>query len=419
METFTRLESNVRVYCRKYPKVFAKARGATLLDEDNNSYVDFLSGAGALNYGHNEPRMRDAMIEYLAGDGVLLSLDMHSAAKRSFIETFERMILTPRGLNYKMQFVGPTGTNAVEAAMKLARKVTGRRMIAAFTHGFHGMTLGSLAATGSGSSRRGAYASLTEVIRLPYDGYFGPELNTMDLIRKYLTDPSSGFEVPAAFLLESVQGEGGLNVASARWLQELAEFARQIGALEILDEIQAGCGRCGTFFSFETMDVVPDIVCLSKSLSGCGLPMAMVLMKPELDHWAPGEHTGTFRGNNLAFVSATRAIECFWHDDALQQQVAAKAGRIRERLESICATVPGSRVKGRGMFQGIELGQPDCGAAVLAEAFTRGLIIEVCGPHDEVLKLMPPLTITEQELAGGLSILEVSINALGLAQPQI
>jgi len=416
METFTRLESNVRVYCRKYPRVFAKARGATLLDEANNSYLDFLSGAGALNYGHNEPRMRDAMIDYLAGDGVILSLDMHSAAKRSFMETFDRMILAPRRLNYKMQFVGPTGTNAVEAAMKLARKVTGRRMIAAFTHGFHGMTLGSLAATGSGSSRRGAYTSLSDVIRLPYDGYFGPEINTMDMVRKYLTDPSSGFEAPAAFLLEAVQGEGGLNVASSRWFQELADLARQIGSLVILDEIQAGCGRCGTFFSFETMGAVPDIVCLSKSLSGCGLPMAMVLMKPELDLWAPGEHSGTFRGNNLAFVSATKAIECFWKDNTLQQQIAAKADQIRASLETICASVPSSRVKGRGMFQGIELGQPDRGAAVLAEAFTRGLIIEVCGPHDEVLKLMPPLTINEQELTRGLSILEESITALGLAQ---
>lgn len=415
METFTRLESDVRVYCRKYPRVFAKARGASLLDENNHSYLDFLSGAGALNYGHNEPRLRDAMIEYLAGDGVILSLDMHSAAKRAFIGTFDRMILAPRGLKYKMQFVGPTGTNAVEAAMKLARKVTGRRMIAAFTHGFHGMTLGSLAATGSGSSRRGAHASLSDVIRLPYDGYFGPQINTMDMIRRYLTDPSSGFEVPAAFLLESVQGEGGLNVASPRWFQELSEFARQIGSLVIVDDIQAGCGRCGTFFSFETLGAVPDIVCLSKSLSACGLPMAMVLLRPELDIWAPGEHSGTFRGNNLAFVSATKAIECFWADDSLQRQIAAKAGQIRERLETISARVPGSRVKGRGMFHGIDLGQPDRGAAVLAEAFSRGLIIEVCGPHDEVLKLMPPLTISEAELARGLSILEESITAVGLA----
>ena len=417
METFTRLESNVRLYCRKYPKVFTHARCATQLDEDGNSYVDFLSGAGALNYGHNEPRMRDAMIDYLSGDGVILSLDMHSAAKRSFIETFERLILTPRKLDYKMQFVGPTGTNAVEAAMKLARKVTGRRMIAAFTHGFHGMTLGSLAATGRGSSRRGAYTSLSDVIRLPYDGYFGPGLNTMELIRKYLTDPSSGFEVPAAFLLESVQGEGGLNVASSRWFEELVEFAREIGSLVILDEIQAGCGRCGTFFSFETMGAVPDMVCLSKSLSGSGLPMAMVLMRPDLDLWEPGEHTGTFRGNNLAFVSATTALECFWTGDALQRQIAAKSEQIRKRLEAISARIPGSRVKGRGLFLGIDMGRPESAAAVLAEAFARGLIIEVCGPHDEVLKLMPPLTISEPELAAGLSILEESITALELAKP--
>ena len=409
MEPFDTHESNVRFYCRKFPVVFSKATGSTLITEDGKEYLDLFSGAGSLNYGHNHPRLKEALLRYINEDGLTQSLDLYSTAKRNFINAFERNILHKRKLFYKIQFTGPTGTNAVEAAIKLARKVTGRQTIAAFTNAYHGMTLGALAATGNGSARRNASISLPGVIRLPYDGYFGSETDTMAMIEKMLTDPSGGYDMPGAFLLELVQGEGGLNTASQRWYEDLCTLARQIGALVIVDDIQAGCGRTGTFFSFETFAPAPDIVCLSKSISGFGLPLSIVLMKPEWDIWKPGDHTGTFRGNNHAFVTGAKALECFWQDDTFEKQVYAKGKSLRNRLNEIAAEVPGVQIKGRGMMLGLSFPTPEQADAVAAQAFLRGLIVETCGPRDEVVKLLPALTIEEGEIQRAMSILREAV----------
>lgn len=421
-DTFERLESNVRVYSRQYPTVFARARGTQLFDENGKAYLDFLANAGALNYGHNNPKLRAALLAYLSDDGVAQSLDMHTVAKRDFMEAFETYLLKPRKLSYKMQFVGPTGTNAVEAALKLARKVTGRTTIAAFSNAFHGVSLGALSATANGSKRRGAHTPLQDVIRLPYDRYFGDNVDTMAQIRQCLTDPSGGFDAPAAFIVETVQGEGGLNTISRSWYQQLCVLAREIGALVIVDDIQSGCGRTGTFFSFESLmgdnraSDVPDIVCLSKSISGFGIPMSLVLLKPELDIWSSGEHNGTFRGNNLAFVTATAAIELYWKDVAFESQLAAKEKLVRRHLQDIITLLPGMSIKGRGLMQGIAFPQPELATQVMEEAFERGLIIETCGPSDEVIKLLPPLTTSEEELAAGLTILGQSVEAVAARQ---
>lgn len=412
MKTFERMESEVRGYCRMFPTVFTRAIGHRLIDEDGDEYIDFFSGAGALNYGHNNPILRERLIDYLASDGVTHALDMATSAKRRFLEVLDEVILQPRGMKYKVMFPGPTGTNAVEAALKLARKVTGRTNVIAFTNGFHGMTLGSLALTGNAGKRSGAGVSLTDATHMPFCGYFGVDTDTIEVLEGYLLDSSSGLEDPAAFVVETVQAEGGVNVASREWLARLQTLAKKVGALLVVDDIQVGCGRTGPFFSFEPARLTPDIICLSKSLSGYGLPLAVTLMRPELDQFSPGEHNGTFRGHNPAFVTATAALETYWKDDALSRKVNANAARVRDVMFSLVEDYDGEvDVRGRGMIQGIEFEDQSLAAKISREAFRRGLIIETAGPNNEVLKALPPLTIDESGLHRGLEILEESAQA--------
>ncbi len=410
-ETIQRYESEVRSYCRSFPTVFTRAEGSVIEDQEGRRYLDFFAGAGALNYGHNNPHLRAKLVEYVGQCGVTHGLDMATEAKCQFIEAFQRHILAPRNLSYKVMFPGPTGTNSVEAALKLARKVTGRPDIIAFTNAFHGMTLGSLALTGNASKRHGAGISLGNVTRMPFDGYMGPGVDTLDYLEAVLSDPSSGVDAPAAFIVETVQAEGGLNVASARWLSRLAGLAKQHGSLLIVDDIQVGCGRTGPFFSFEDLGIVPDVVCLSKSLSGYGLPFALTLFRPELDQWSPGEHNGTFRGNNLAFVTGAAVIEHYWKDDSLTDEVRAKADHMSKRLTSI-ATRFGARRRGRAFIQGIAFEDTSLACEVAGEAFRSGLVIETSGAHDEVLKLLPPITISQPALNEGLDIIEEALEAV-------
>ena len=312
MSIFEQRESDIRAYCRVYPVVFESAVNARQTDEEGREYIDFFAGAGVLNFGHNNERMKKAVIDYIAANGVTHSLDMHTTAKRRFMERFVRTILEPRGMDHKLQFMGPTGTNAVEAALKIARRATGRGDIVAFTHGFHGMTLGALACTANQVFRAAAGVPLEHVSHFPFDsdgtGHIpGAGMESIEQMRALYTDSSSGIAPPAAFLVETIQAEGGVNVASREWLQALAALAKDVGALLIVDDIQVGCGRTGSFFSFDDLDLDPDIICLAKGIGGMGTPMAMNLVKPEVDrHWKPGEHTGTFRGQDLSFVAGAR-----------------------------------------------------------------------------------------------------------------
>ncbi|MCA9577457.1 MAG: diaminobutyrate--2-oxoglutarate transaminase [Polyangiales bacterium] len=412
MQVFTRRESEVRGYCRSFPAVFARSKGAELWDEEGRRYIDFFAGAGALNYGHNPEPLKQALLDYLAGDNITHALDLHTQAKRALLEELERTVLAPRGLDYKVQFPGPTGTNAVEAALKLARKVTGRTGIASFTNAFHGMTLGSLAVTGNQGKRQGAGVPVDPTNLLPFCGYFGPDVDSLAQFEALLADTSSGFDVPAAVVVETVQAEGGINVASADWLQKLRAITARHEILLIVDDIQVGCGRTGRFFSFEEAGIVPDIVCLSKSLSGYGLPLSLVLLKPEFDVWAPGEHNGTFRGHNPAFVTATAALREFWQDDTLCREVERKGAIIREQLEAMAARHPDvlGDVRGRGMIVGIEC-TPEVAARATQEAFTRGLMIETAGTNDQVLKVLCPLVIEDALLREGLNILSAALDA--------
>jgi diaminobutyrate-2-oxoglutarate transaminase len=416
LETFAENESNVRSYCRSFPTLFTQARGARLQDADGRTYIDFLAGAGALNYGHNEPHLKRALIDYIESDGITHGLDLSTRAKARFLDTFRRLVLEPRGLEYRVMFPGPTGTNSVEAALKLVRKVTGRENVVSFTNAFHGMTLGALALTGNGGKRAAAGVGLPSTTIVPFDGYLGPDVDTLDYLEAMLDDPSSGIDTPAAFIVETIQAEGGLNVASAAWLRGLEKMARARDILLIVDDIQVGCGRTGPFFSFEQIGLEPDVVCLSKSLSAYGLPMSVTLIRPELDVWDPGEHNGTFRGNNHAFVTAAAALERYWSDADLSGRVSAKAELVTTALSAL-ADAYGGELRGRGFIQGVAFDDPTLAARTSREAFARGLVVETSGPRDEVLKILPPLIIDRATLEEGLAIIETSAAAADSGEP--
>lgn len=408
---FQRLESNVRSYCRNYPVIFSCATGYRIYDDSGREYLDFLSGAGALNYGHNNPKIKRAILNYLERDGVIHSLDMHTEAKHSFLERFDSVILKPRQLEYKIQFPGPTGTNAVEAALKLARLVTGRTNIIAFTNAFHGMTLGALAATGDKGKRQGAGIPLFNITRFPYDGYLSENFDSVAYFEKILDDRSSGVDLPAAIIVETTQAEGGLNVASGGWLRRLENIARQKGILLIVDDIQTGCGRTGPFFSFERAGITPDIVCMSKSISGYGLPMSLVLIRPDIDIWEPGQHNGTFRGNNLAFIGASQALN-YWESGNFEAEITKKSKLIRRRLEAIKQEINQTmcELRGVGLLQGIRWELPGIANDIVSAAFKNGVIVETCGPSGNVLKLMPPLIIDEQGISDSMDRIESAIH---------
>ncbi|MBF9002823.1 MULTISPECIES: diaminobutyrate--2-oxoglutarate transaminase [Vibrio] len=410
MDIFTQKESNVQSYANNFPVVFSTAKGSHLYTKEGDAYLDFLAGAGSLNYGHNNDILKQALLEYIEQDGLTHGLDMHSDAKAQFLLAMQRYIFAPRRLDYKVQFTGPTGTNAVEAAIKLARKVTGRTNIVSFTNGFHGCSLGALAVTGNQHHRGGAGMSLNGVTRIPYEGY--ADTDGLSLFSAMLDDNSSGLDKPAGVIVEVVQGEGGLNAASPQWLRRLSDICKQHDILLIVDDIQAGCGRTGTFFSFEPAEIKPDIVTLSKSIGGYGLPLAVVLYKPQYDVWKPGEHNGTFRGNNHAFVTAAKALETYWADDKFAQHIDQRASQVTQCIEKVSQQYSSlfNGVKGRGLMQGIECLDGDVAHQITQECFHQGMVIETAGPDDEVIKFFCPLTITASELDKGLAIFKSAVD---------
>ncbi|QSB04578.1 diaminobutyrate--2-oxoglutarate transaminase [Natronoglycomyces albus] len=415
MQVFEKVESEVRSYCRSWPTVFTTASGSRLKDESGKSYIDFFAGAGSLNYGHNHPVIKQALLDYLAEDNIIHGLDKFTVAKRDFLETFDEIILTPRQLDYKVMFPGPAGNNAVEAALKLARKYTGRETVISFTNGFHGMTLGALAVTGNSMKRGGAGVPLNNVATMPFDNYMDGQMPDFLWLRSLLEDSGSGLDQPAAVIVETVQGEGGINVASDEWLRGLQEVCREYGMLLIVDDIQMGCGRTGPFFSFERAGIQPDIVTISKSLSGLGMPFALTMMKRELDVWEPGEHNGTFRGFNPAFVTATAALEHFWRTDELANSVHQTGewldGQLKELITEHASLNMSTR--GQGLARGLVFENPEHASKVCSEVFQRGLLMESAGAEDEVVKFLPPLTTSDAEFKEGIGILADAVEAVG------
>jgi len=412
MRIFEDMESEVRGYIRSFPAVFDVAKGSEIFDEHDNRYIDFFAGAGSLNYGHNNPAIAKEMIEYLQRDGIVHGLDKATVAKKGFLQKLNDTIFIPRNMEYKVQFTGPTGTNAVETALKLARMVKGRSNIITFTNAYHGLSMGSLAVTGNSFYRDESYGVRANSAFIPYDGYMGSDFDSMAYLRKLLTDQSSGVDLPAAIIVEAVQGEGGINVARNEWLQELEGICREFDILLIIDDIQMGNGRTGTFFSFERSGIMPDMVTVSKSI-GTGLPMALLLMRPELDQWKPGEHTGTFRGNNLAFVAASKALE-YWDTPDFANGIAHKGALFEHGLRAILDKYADiqAELRGVGMVWGIDFADEGFASSVSEEAFSRKLMIETAGANGQVLKFLPALTMEEPLIEEGLKIIDQSIAAV-------
>jgi len=409
MRIIEQVESDVRGYVRSFPAVFDVAKGALIFDEQENRYIDFFAGAGTLNYGHNDPHIKQALIDYMEHDGIVHALDKATTAKCAFLQKMVDTIFKPRNLEYKIQFTGPTGTNAVETSMKLARMVKRRSNIVAFTNGYHGLTMGSLAVTGNSFYRDESYGLRANTDFMPYDKYFGPDVDTLTYFRKFLEDNSSGVDLPAAVIVETVQGEGGINVASDEWLQGLESLCREFDMLLIVDDIQMGNGRTGPFFSFERSGITPDMVTVSKSI-GAGLPLSLLLMRPELDQWQPGEHTGTFRGNNLAFVAATQALT-YWDNSDFQKAIVYKGELIETELRKFAEKYESENIeiRGVGMAWGMDFHEEGRADEISAAAFERGLIIETAGADASVLKFLPPLIIEEELLKEGLEIVDKAI----------
>jgi diaminobutyrate-2-oxoglutarate transaminase len=408
MSIFERLESNVRRYCRSFPAVFSRAKGPFLYAESGAEYIDFFTGAGALNYGHNNPAIKQRVLSYLESDGLHHGLDLHTTAKRVFLEQFEHLVLRPRSLDYKVQFCGPSGTEAVEAGLKLAKKVKGRPGIFSFMGAYHGLSLGSLSVTGDRRFREGAGVRLPPAGFVPFPTGPGGAFDSIQYIDAVLNDPCSGIDKPSAIIFESVQAEGGVFVAPAEWLRDLRALCDRHDILLICDDVQVGCHRTGPFFSFEAAGITPDLVVLSKSISGIGAPMSLLLIRREHDVWGAGEHAGTFRGNQLAFVGATAALE-YARDSRIEQAVRAGEKMLSDYLRREVMTCDGRiAVRGRGMIWGIDLsacGQPDIAHEVSRHCFESGLIIETAGRGGTVLKLLPPLNIEPGVLERGCSIL--------------
>ena len=405
---FENYESSVRSYCRNFPAVFSKGKGAMMYDEDGNAYIDFFCGAGALNYGHNNDYIRQALVDYLLSDGILHGMDMYTPAKRAFLETLQEKILKPRGLDYRVMCCGPTGTNSVEAALKLARKVTGRTNIWAFMGCFHGMSLGSLALTTEAYARDAAGVPLGNVTHIPAP-YMFPELDVIAYMQRLLDDDHSGVSKPAALIFETVQAEGGIYPFTPQFLRDCRKFCDDNDILLIIDDIQAGNCRTGTFFSFERGGIKPDMVTLSKSIGGIGMPMALLLIRPDKDIWQPAEHNGTFRGNQLAFVSGKAALEYFLEHD-LEKEVQRKAVIVEEFIKNEILPLD-SRLsyRGIGLMWGIDcqkLGGDPFSKAVIRACFRKNLILERAGRDSCVVKMMPALIIEDELLLKGLNIVK-------------
>jgi diaminobutyrate-2-oxoglutarate transaminase len=412
LNIFEQRESNVRSYCRSFPRVFNRAKGSLIYSELGEEYIDFLAGAGALNYGHNNDYIKQQVMSYLDSDAIAHGLDMHTSAKEKFLLKFSESILVPKNLDYRIQFCGPTGTNAVEAALKLARKITKRGGIFSFMGAYHGMTLGSLSISGNLDARAGAFGTLNNVTFMPYPYGVMEKIDTIEYIESVLNDPNSGIEKPAAIIFETVQAEGGVIVAPIDWMQKIRQLCDEHNILLICDDIQVGCGRTGNFFSFERANIIPDMVILSKSISGYGFPMSVLLIKPELDIWEPGEHTGTFRGNQLAFVAGTAALE-YREITNIEKEVLAKESFLRQFLvNQIASFNENIRIRGLGMIWGIDvanIGDNSLAKKITTRCFELGLIVEKVGRNNTVIKILPPLTIEMSTLETGCSIIKQAL----------
>ncbi|MFC0532409.1 aspartate aminotransferase family protein [Phytohabitans kaempferiae] len=407
LERQHRRESNARTYPRHLPIAIANASGSFVRDVDGNVFIDFLMGAGVLSLGHNHPELVQAVTKQLAQ--ITHGLDFPTPAKDAFIEA--QLSMLPRGMRdrMKLHFCGPTGANAVDAAIKLCKTATGRGDLISFQGGFHGSSHAAMALTGLVEQKEPVANGMPGVHFFPFSYCsrcplgLAPDscaINCVDYLERSLRDANGGVPLPAAVILELVQGEGGVVPANREFVRRVRALTRELDIPLIVDEVQTGCGRAGTWFAFEQYDIEPDVIVASKALSGIGAPVAVIFYDAELDTWAPGAHTGTFRGNQLAFAAGTETINIFRRDDVLGN-VRERGEQIADRLAKLQLNPWVREVRGVGLMWGIELADPLLGqpAGVLARkvqarALRRGLILEVGGRDDCVIRMLPALNVS-------------------------
>ena len=411
---FDQLESNVRYYCRRWPTVFTSARGPLITDEHGTDYLDFFAGAGVLNYGHNNPLFVDLAIEHLRSGKLLHSLDTFTEQKRDFLNAVHAHLLAPRQLDMVVQTVGPTGAMAVEAALQLAYRVTGKHGVVGFAGGYHGMSLAA-ASVSESMAPRPSVSHVGNFVALPFVEHLTD--HDLTLLEETLRGTING-EGVGAIVIEPTQGEGGCRPFDPAYLAAVRTLATHYDVLVIADEIQAGVGRTGPFFSHEGTGLDPDIITVSKSISGLGLPMAINLVRTSLDAWRPGEFSGTFRGNNLAFATSAAMLTTYWQDDAFQKNTERQGAIVRDALTSLVEEFgPGRfKVQANGMLAGLNTFDTPIAEAISQAAFARQLIVEVCGRGDTIVKLLPTLIMTDDQLHDGLGRLHAAVTDVMGAQ---
>ncbi|MGC0417206.1 aspartate aminotransferase family protein [Embleya sp. AB8] len=422
-----RRESNARTYPRHLPIALAEASGSFVRDVDGNVFIDFLAGAGVLSLGHNHPELVRSVTAQL---GVLThGLDFPTPIKDEFLEAQLSMLPAAMRDRTKVHFCGPTGANAVEAAIKLCKLATGRGDVVTFQGGFHGSTHAAMAVTGLVAPKSALPNGVPGAHFFPFSYCsrcpigLSPDTcttNCVEYLERSLTDSNGGIARPAAVILELVQGEGGVIPATADFVRRVRALTRELDIPLIVDEVQTGCGRTGTWFAFEQYDIEPDVIVASKALSGIGTPIALIMYNDKLDTWAAGAHIGTFRGNQLAFAAGVEAIRIMRRDDILGN-VRRRGAQIADRLTPLLADPWVREVRGRGLMWGVELADPDTGrpatefaGAVQARALRRGLIIEIGGREDGVVRILPPLNVSADVVDTACSIL---VDAIETGQP--
>ena len=417
----TRQESNARSYPRRIPLALKRAKGIYVEDVEGRRFIDCLAGAGTLALGHNHAVVIEAIRQVLADELPLHTLDLTTPVKDQFVQ--DLFALLPQGLagEAKIQFCGPTGTDAVEAALKLVRTATGRSTVLSFQGGYHGMSQGALSLMGSLAPKKPMAALLGSGVQFmpyPYDyrcpfglgGAQGVKVN-LSYLENLLSDPEAGVELPAAVIVEAVQGEGGVIPADLDWLRGLRRITEKAGVALIVDEIQSGFGRTGKMFAFEHAGIIPDVVVMSKAIGG-SLPLAVVVYRDWLDTWLPGAHAGTFRGNQMA-MAAGSAVMRYLTEHRVCEHATAMGERLGEHLRILQRDYPHlGDIRGRGLMLGVELVDPNgardiqghppvhrqLAPQVQRECLKRGLILELGGRHGSVVRFLPPLVITAAEI---------------------
>jgi len=410
-------ESSAVSYSKGLPMALRQGRGATLEDVDGNVYIDMFGGAGVMAVGHGHPVVLKAAHEQI--DQITHTLDIPTPTRKNMVEVLQKFL--PKELN-RIFFGGPTGSDAVEQAIKLARYNTGRNSIIAFEGAYHGMTGISLALTCDRHHREGIGQLVPDVQFIPYPyPYRNPfgcpdeevDLQAAENLDRVLSDSHSGYLKPAAVILESVQGEGGTIIPTTRFMKRIREICNKHGVLMICDEIQAGLGRTGKMFAFEHFDIVPDIVTMSKALGGLGFPIAAIAYKDKLNTWPAGKSIGTFRGNMIAFAAGFAALNWMIENHIPERalELGKKAMVLLKKLESGSAIV--GEARGIGLMLALEIVKdkrskepsPEYAQMVRKYAHQRGVMIEIGGHYGNVVRLLPPLVITEEYLMKGINIL--------------